>query len=262
MNFMKKNLISIIVPYRRKKKFFQQTINSIKKQTYTNYELIIVYDDTKKFELNFVKKVIKNIARKKIIVNKINQGAGEARNKGIKYSSGEYICFCDVDDWWIKSKLKKQLIEIQKKNVNLVFSNLYIFNQKTKNKKLFFKGVMPNGKITQTLLDDYKLGILSVMISKKIFKKKIFDKRYNIIGDFDFFINLSLKENFYCIPEPLAYYRNHENNYSKKINIFINELNIWLKLNSSKFERLKYSLTNFKLWVYKIKVKKLIGWGL
>ena len=121
---------------------------------------------------------------------------------------------------------------------------------------------MPNGKITQTLLDDYKLGILSVMISKKIFKKKIFDKRYNIIGDFDFFINLSLKENFYCIPEPLAYYRNHENNYSKKINIFINELNIWLKLNSSKFERLKYSLTNFKLWVYKIKVKKLIGWGL
>ena len=121
---------------------------------------------------------------------------------------------------------------------------------------------MPNGKITQTLLDDYKLGILSVMISKKIFKKKRFNKRYNIIGDFDFFINLSLKENFYCIPKPLAYYRNHENNYSKKINIFINELNIWLKLNSSKFERLKYSLTNFRLWVYKIKVKKLIGWGL
>ena len=53
---MKKNLISIIVPYRRKKKFFQQTIKSIKNQTYTKYELIIVYDDTRKLELDFVKK--------------------------------------------------------------------------------------------------------------------------------------------------------------------------------------------------------------
>ena len=93
---MKKNLISIIVPYRRKKKFFQQTINSIKNQTYKKFELIIIYDDIEKLELNFVKKVIKNIRKKRIIINKINLGAGESRNLGINYSSGEYICFCDT----------------------------------------------------------------------------------------------------------------------------------------------------------------------
>ena len=42
---MKKNLVSIIIPYHRKKKFFQQTIKSIQKQTYNKFELIIIYDD-------------------------------------------------------------------------------------------------------------------------------------------------------------------------------------------------------------------------
>ena len=61
---MKKNLISIIIPYCRKKKFFQQTIKSIKNQTYTNYELIVVYDDTQKLELDFVKKSNKIFQKK------------------------------------------------------------------------------------------------------------------------------------------------------------------------------------------------------
>ena len=61
---MKKNLISIIIPYCRKK-FFQQTIKSIKNQTYTNYELIVVYDDTQKLELDFVKRAIKKYFKKK-----------------------------------------------------------------------------------------------------------------------------------------------------------------------------------------------------
>ena len=259
---MKKSnsLVSIIMNCKNGQKYLKESIKSIVNQNYKKWELIFYNNCSTDDSLEIVKSF--KDQRIKVYSSKKNLSLYDARNRAILKARGKYICFCDVDDWWIKSKLKKQLVEIQKRNVNLVFSNLFIFNQKTKNKKLYFQGKMPNGKITQTLLDDYKLGILSVMISKKIFKKKRFNKRYNIIGDFDFFINLSLKENFYCIPKPLAYYRNHENNYSKKINIFINELNIWLKLNSSKFERLKYSLTNFRLWVYKIKVKKLIGWGL
>ena len=120
---MKKNLISIIVPYRRKKKFFQQTINSIKNQTYKEFELIIIYDDTKKLELNFVKKVIQKIKKKKIIVNKVNLGAGESRNKGIKHSNGEYICFCDADDLWAPRKIEKQL-NIKKQSVRDILLKL------------------------------------------------------------------------------------------------------------------------------------------
>ena len=79
---------------------------------------------------------------------------------------------------------------------------------------------MPSGKITQSLLNDYKLGILSVFINKKLFKNNKFDKKYNIIGDFDFFIRLSLKEKFYCINKPLAIYRNHDTNFSKITSLY------------------------------------------
>ena len=88
---------------------------------------------------------------------------------------------------------------------------------------------MPSGKITQNLINDYKIGISTVMMSRKFFFKKKFNKNYNIIGDFDYFIRLSLSEKFYCIQKPLMYFRKHKNNYSKKIYTFSSELDNWSK---------------------------------
>ena len=57
----------------------------------------------------------------------------EARNKAISKTKGKYITFIDTDDWWIRSKLKKQVNYLSiHKNINFIYSNLYIFNQKTK----------------------------------------------------------------------------------------------------------------------------------
>ena len=75
-----------------------------------------------------------------------------------------------------------------------VYSNLYQFNQKSKKKYLFSKTKLPSGKITQQLLKDYRVGIIAVMLKRELFKKNKFNKNYNIIGDFDFFIRLSRNE--------------------------------------------------------------------
>ena len=53
------NLVSIIIPYYKKKKYIELAINSAIQQTYKNFELIIVYDDENKEDLNFLKKIIK-----------------------------------------------------------------------------------------------------------------------------------------------------------------------------------------------------------
>ena len=178
---MKKKLISIIIPYRRKKNFFQQTINSIRNQTYTNYELIIVYDDSKKLELDFVKKTIKDIAKKKIIVNRINQGAGEARNKGIEHSKGEYICFCDADDLWLPDKIEKQLSFMKKNKLSFSHTSYEIIDREGKKISSF----NIKSKITyEDLLKSCDIGLSTVMCTKKILQKNKF-------------INIKTKEDYY-----------------------------------------------------------------
>ena len=112
--------LSIIIAYYKKKHFFEETINSIINQTYSNFEVIVVYDDANKDELSFVKKTLSRLASYKIIINKKNIGAGLSRNKGIRLAKGQYIAFCDADDLWHKKKLKEQIIFMKKKKLIFV----------------------------------------------------------------------------------------------------------------------------------------------
>ena len=109
------SLVSIIIPYFKKKNYIQQTLNSILKQKYKNFEILIVYDDEDQSDLPFLKKIKRKDKRIKLIINKRNIGAGMSRNKAIKISKGKYVAFLDADDLWHPDKLKKQLSYMKKK---------------------------------------------------------------------------------------------------------------------------------------------------
>ena len=111
----KKSLISIIVTYYKKKKYLKKTLNSIYNQTYQNFEIILVYDDTKKDDLNFVRNHLKIFKNKKLIINRFNLGVSKSRNIALKNCKGDYIAFIDADDIWKKNKLLDQ-INFMKKN--------------------------------------------------------------------------------------------------------------------------------------------------
>ena len=130
-------MISIIMPYYKKKKFVLEAINSVLKQTYKKFELLIVYDDECRDDIYFINKIKSKDKRIKLIINKKNLGAGESRNIGIKKSRGEYIAFIDSDDLWNKNKIAKQIKFLKNKKTNICHTSYKIINNQ--NKKIGFR---------------------------------------------------------------------------------------------------------------------------
>ena len=92
------DLVSVIIPYYKKKKYISNSINSVLKQTYKNFEIIIIYDDDNNDDLDLIEQLKKKDDRIKIIKNIKRMGAGKSRNIGINNSNGKFIAFLDADD--------------------------------------------------------------------------------------------------------------------------------------------------------------------
>ena len=166
------SLVSIIIPYFKKKNYFISTINSILKQSYKNYEILIVYDDKDKDDLNFIKQVKKFDKRIKIIINNQNVGAGESRNIAVKACKGNYVAFIDADDLWLPKKLKKQVSFMEKNKISISHTSYNIIDEFSK--KISFRKAK-NLKY-KDLIYSCDVGLSTVMIKKKITFKKSFSK--------------------------------------------------------------------------------------
>ena len=159
------DLVSIIIPYYKKKDFISLTIESILKQSYKNFEIIIINDEQTD-ESNDVLENIKKIdSRISIIKNKSNIGAGYSRNKGIENANGKFLAFCDSDDLWKMNKLENQLKFMKKMDINFSFTSYDVINvlgNKVGNRKA-------KEKISyKQLLMSCDIGLSTVILEKKI----------------------------------------------------------------------------------------------
>ena len=165
------SLVSIILPYYKKINFFAATYRSIIRQSYQNYELIIIYDDKDLTELRAIQEIINKNPKVKILQNNRNLGAGLSRNYGIKKSKGKFISFIDADDIWTKNKIKEQVKFIEKNRFNFISCN---YKKKFSNKIISVKSQY---KINYNdLTRSCSIGLSTVMLRKKIINHKLFSK--------------------------------------------------------------------------------------
>jgi len=157
-------LVSIIVPYFKKKNFINQTIDSILNQNFDNFEIIMVYDDKDKSELELLEKFKNKDKRIKIIVNQENLGVGESRNKALKIANGKFIAFLDADDIWHPLKLSKQIEFMINNNFSITHTSYNIINEK--NKKVGIR-LAKNLKFSD-LIKSCDIGLSTVIIEKKL----------------------------------------------------------------------------------------------
>ena len=126
------DLVSVIIPYYRKRNFVKDSIISVINQTYQNLEVLLIYDDTNLNDFEFLKEISKLNNKINIIKNNNKLGAGLSRNIGIRKSNGKYIAFLDADDTWSPEKLEEQISFMKENDYKISHTSYLILNEKKK----------------------------------------------------------------------------------------------------------------------------------
>ena len=188
------DLISIIMPYYKKSATVKQTIDSIFAQTYSNFELIIIYDDEDKKDLEYLKKIVKKSEKVLIIINQSNLGAGLSRNLGIKNAKGEFVAFIDADDTWHKKKLEEQINFMKVNNFQVSHTSYNIIDI---NSNLISRRKARTFNTVKSLIKSCDIGLSTVIAKRSIFNQELIFP--NLKTKEDFVLWLKFLENDYSI---------------------------------------------------------------
>lgn len=198
-------LISIIMAAYNAEKTIEQAINSVLRQTYTDFELLVVNDCSKDRTVELVKSIAAKDNRVRLISNEKNSGVSFTRKHGLEESNGSWIAILDSDDAWAPDKLEKQ-IEFQKRtNADLLFTGSAFMDSDGQPIDWYLHA--PAEVTYRQLLKQNVLSNSSALVRKELYAK------HYAIGDGmheDFAIWLSiLKEGkkAYGVDEPLLIYR-------------------------------------------------------
>ena len=210
------DLVSVIIPYYKKRNFVKDSIASVLKQSHDYLEVLIIYDDTNQNDLEFLQEISKLDKRIKIINNKKRLGAGLSRNKGIEQSNGKYIAFIDADDTWAPDKLKDQLSFMKKNSYQISHTSYFIIDEK---KKIIGHRKARDLLSINEILKSCDIGLSTVIIEKKVITNtntkfpKLVTKE-----DFVFWLEL-LKKNhkFYAYDSNLTNWTDSQNSLSSSI---------------------------------------------
>lgn len=228
---MEKNLVSVIINSYNGEKFVQKSLNSVLNQSYKNLE-VIFWDNASTDNTKDIINLSNSDKRIKYTYSNKFQKLYAAKNEAVKLASGSYLAFLDVDDWWDKDKLSKQITLMEKENYNISCTNYYLFNEKKNITKKIFKKSFDTRDSFNLALKNYFVGMSTLIIKKDLYDKLSygFNKSYEVIGDYDLVLRILKNSNILYIKEPLSYYRWHHSNLSnRKFRLNILELIKWKK---------------------------------
>ncbi|MEB0136028.1 glycosyltransferase [Actimicrobium sp. CCC2.4] len=218
--------ISVIIPVFNGAQFIAETVRSVLRQTYKDYELIIVNDGSADGTLE----KLKEFGMAVNIISIPNGGVSNARNTGIKASCGEYIAFLDADDLWEENKLERQMkVFEQYPDVGFCCCNYVQENNGVNHFDLFsddhaliIDAPMSESSVV-TLINSNFVGTCSnVIIRKSVLSQTgLFNTALKQAEDYDLWLRCSLVTNFFVMSDVLIIKINHETNLTN------NQLETW-----------------------------------
>ena len=210
-------IISVIIPAYNAANHIEATINSVQAQTYTNWEVWVVDDESSDGTYAMVQEIQAQDPRIHLIRQK-NTGQGGARNTGIQNSQGEWIALLDADDIWMPEKLEKQIqVVAQDPEIDLVYTGWRNFSDQedTSTQEYSWKPGKHTGKsLFRALFTENGIPNSSLLIRKAAVETlNYYDEADTLRGTEDWDLLLRAAKNgctFFGIPQALLAYRIHE----------------------------------------------------
>lgn len=262
-------LISFIIPTYKRKKELDECLRSILEQTYTNYEIIIIDDNSPDETDKFIKKNYSKNRKIKYYKNEQNKGPNYNRKFGFKKANGKYVIFCDDDDFYIDPYFLQRAISILKENkkekISFISFTAFGYPEKT---KLLYRHILNsnyfnNNKeyINDFLIRNKKpLSTFTTLFSKESLKNNGLEDM-EMVDDTMIYLCALLSDNSIISNQVVGMYRITQSSISSSIKVeFVINLLKELKNISTKIKASNNPLDLDKWW--EERVISILNWAI
>ena len=206
--------VSVIVNCRNGGIFLHTSLKSIYNQSHDNFEIIfwdnLSTDNSLEIANSFDKRL-------KVFQSKSPLSLGEARNQAMKKATGDFICFLDTDDIFLKNRISSQINLMRQNSFNLAIGG---YDEIDFNGEILssHSPAIQSGNSFGKLLRHYNVNLQTILIKKSLIQRLNvnFDPNLELTEDYDFFMHLAHDSKILVIKDQIAQYRIHENQLTKK----------------------------------------------
>ena len=210
-----KTTVSVIIPTYNCAKYLSESINSILRQTYQDFELIVIDDGSQDITKELVANYIKEYPSKIKYFYQKNKGLPAARNAGIEYANGRYIAFLDADDELTPNALEQCISRII--NTDIEWCIVDIDRVENGISKVLTSNIPGDNYLLSILNNPYNFIKKAFFFSKKmLIDMNFFNVSCKVLEDWDLYIRLiEADRKFVYINEPLYVYKIRKNSLVK-----------------------------------------------
>ena len=200
----KNDLVSVIIPVFNRPVLVQQALNSVLKQTYSNFE-IIAADDGSTDDTVEVLSQYAQIENIQILQMEHSGFAGKVRNKAVEKANGRWIAFLDSDDLWLPHKLMEQIQYLDDNEKYRFIHTLEKWDRNGKEISQAHRKHKKEGDLFKTSLGKCEIGPSTVMIDRELFLKSGgFREDLEICEDYELWLRLTSQHSIAYIDKPLV----------------------------------------------------------
>ncbi len=211
-------IISVVIPAYNAENTILETIASVRQQTFSDFELIVINDGSTDGTLELLHSIKDNRLQ---IFSYENGGLSIARNRGIAHATGEFISFLDADDLWSPDKLESQLAALQQRpEAGVAYSWTYFMEEKEGERSfhpcepVFFEGNV----YAELLVKNFIASGSNVLIRRQAVESVgEFDPKCEGTADWDYWLRLAAGWPFIAIPKLQVFYRRSSSSMSSKV---------------------------------------------